>query len=154
MTKTHYGRITLGYQFSPPTDLSGFSAVNILGSGMSSDEGSRLVHGSFDLFVTDSDGSTFSTFVSLTGAVGDITMNFSDLMLAEAGSDSILNLAQVTALEVSAWVPYSTSSFTYTLSEINLIPEPATMLLLGLGGMFIRTAKIKVKSPNFERKEK
>ncbi|MBM4102907.1 MAG: PEP-CTERM sorting domain-containing protein [Planctomycetes bacterium] len=40
------------------------------------------------------------------------------------------------------------------IDDIVLVPEPATMLLLGLGGMFIRTARVKVKSANFERREK
>jgi hypothetical protein len=123
----------LGYPFTVPTDLSGYTSLNILGSGMGS--GGWLVGG----FVG---GGNFSaTIVPVDGPIGDVSLDLAAMGSLNGGAGA--DLTQVDGFLVYVIVTPDAPlgeiapSFSYTFDEINLtsapIPAPAALVLTTLG---------------------
>jgi hypothetical protein len=138
---------TLGAKVSDVVDLYGFQfdlvfSPSILAStGMA--EGSFLATGGSTFFIPGAiDNSTGSiSFIANTllssspGANGTGMLASFDFVATGSGT-SFVTLSNVLLLDSTlAEIPYTTANATVEISQPTTVPEPATMLFLGLGLM-------------------
>lgn len=87
----------------------------------------------------------YDTPVVEAGDYSDMTLEFYDFTqtaFSSVGLPELLELSDFTVAEFSCRISESRTAFTYyfradgSLTSLRLVPEPATMMLLGVGVLF------------------